>query len=211
MKWLSLLLMVGLMYACGGGGGPPPVVPEQLPRLNKMVVIPNNPVQYTEDGLRMEILPYRDTSAYAVNLAITTRPTWVYVYDELFWTGTSVDIGKDELGATAAAQAVQRAGLKTAISILPAVIADPGFTLKFPTAFDVIAVDIYPSFGMHPLADLRASVNRLRALGFKGEIWYIYQGPKGFPAITDDQRAEQDQAIRLAPFLGVSGLVEYNY
>lgn len=155
----------------------------------------------------------------------TSHPNvrWVYLYDELFWNGSSVQIGLDEAPVLVASKQVHAAGLQTAVSILPDVILDPNFKVSDINAFDVIAIDVYPSIrptlwfanctGANPYtATLACSVKRLRDLGYSGQIWYIYQA---FGDSADmnlkSELAQQNETIAAAPKLGITGLVSFGY
>jgi hypothetical protein len=151
------------------------------------------------------------------------RFPWVYLYDELGWEGGAVALGARWSDVEAAAATVHAAGLQAAVSILPDVILAPGFTP--PAGLDVIAVDVYPSgrgtptippgcaTSANPYTDLLAcSVQRLRAAGFHGQVWYIYEafGNSAEPDLAA-KLLQQRQTIAAGPALGVSGLVAYGY
>jgi hypothetical protein len=149
---------------------------------------------------------------------------WAYLYDELFWENMVVSIGAHEADVIDAAAQAHAAGFKAAITIPPVVLMDPAFRLAQPNAFDVIGIDVYPAGRMAPLAagcatssnpftDLLAcSVKRLRAAGYTGQIWFVFQ------AFNDTETpslaaalAQQRETIAAAPALGVDGLVSFGY
>jgi hypothetical protein len=162
-------------------------------------------------------------SAYLTEAVKYPRFRWVYLYDELGWEGDQIALGAHWGDVEAAADMVHAAGLQTAVSILPDVILAPGFAPPF--GVDVIGVDVYPSgrgtptipagcaTSANPYTDLLAcSVQRLRADGFKGQVWYIYEafGNSVEPDLAA-KLAKQRETIAAAPALGVSGLVAYGY
>lgn len=114
--------------------------------------------------------------------------THVYLYDELFWSSDlKIEIGLHEDLVLEGARIAHAAGLKTVVTILPDVILDPRFALKDINAFDGISIDVYPSIrisnDLHGCTVqgnlyeqlLACSVQKLRAMGFVGQIGYIYQ------------------------------------
>ncbi len=150
---------------------------------------------------------------------------WVYLYDEMFWDGNGIEIGRNEQAITRAARMVHSVGLKAAVSILPEVILDPKFAFGDINVFDVIAVDVYPSLGIDwrtvpsYAADpnlyftmISQSVRKLRDMGYRGEVWYIFQ------AFGDPQDRDlaahlqlQREALARAPSIGVTGAVAYGF
>lgn len=142
---------------------------------------------------------------------------WVYLYDELGWEGNKIDLEKYK-EILEPARKIQAAGFKTAVTILPEVILTPGFTLDYK-AFDVIAIDVYPSLGIDWTMGTKVSDNKvtnalanaiaaLRAKGFTGEIWYVYQG---FGIHTDPDLEKnmllQRETMNAAGYMGATGLV----
>lgn len=115
--------------------------------------------------------------------------THVYLYDELFWNGDTfqIEIGRHEDLVLEGARIAHAAGLKTVVTILPDVILDPAFKLADINAFDGISIDVYPSIrisndlhGCQVQGNLyeqllACSVQKLRGMGFVGQIGYIYQ------------------------------------
>jgi hypothetical protein len=150
---------------------------------------------------------------------------WAYVYDEMFWEGNAVRIGAYESDIVAAARRAQAYGMKSTISMLPDVILDRNFRLSAPDAFDVIGIDVYqgvenrvaPPASCQVMNNVYAnllwcSLQRLRQAGFKGEVWYIFQG------FIDPRKGDatqffalQNQVIALAGAHGISGVVNYGY
>lgn len=144
---------------------------------------------------------------------------WVYLYDELGWEDGQFDFKKYKELIAPAGQ-IQAAGLKVAVTILPEVVLDSAFELDF-TAFDVIALDVYPSLGIDwnagsHLSDNKVinalcnSIAKLRAMGFTGDIWYVYQafGNHADPDLVANMKL-QKEALAVAPSLGVTGLVAF--
>lgn len=154
------------------------------------------------------------------------RITTIYVKDEMFHTPRGgVQIGLYEQETTEAALAVQAHGFKSAVSILPQVILAPNFKLANMKAFDVIGVDVYPSqlagdgnLNCAPVTDnpvsnlLYCSVEKLRTMGYTGEIWFLYQafGDPRDPMLKQHLQ-QQRETILQAPTIGVNGLVSFGY
>ena len=168
---------------------------------------------------------FADFSSYLQEAVKYPNIRYIYLYDELFWTGSRIAIGKDETETLAAARLSHAVGLKTVVTILPYVVLDPAFALVDSNAFDVIALDLYPSMawsGSH-LGGCRyndnlqtnllyCSVQKLRSKGFKGEIWYAYQAfgvnTKPIETLKTELAAQRD-TIADAPAFGVTGLVPF--
>lgn len=168
---------------------------------------------------------FADFSSYLQEALKYPNIRYTYLYDELFWTGSSIAVGKDEAETLAAAKLSHAAGLKTVVSILPYVVLDPAFALADSNAFDVIALDLYPSMawsGDHlggckyndnlQTNLLYCSIQKLRSTGFKGEIWYVYQAfgmnTRPFDTLKTELAAQRD-TIAAAPGFGVTGLVPF--
>jgi hypothetical protein len=151
-----------------------------------------------------------------------------YVYDELFWSGTGVEIGRHETAALGAAKTTRDAGLKPVVVILPDVILDPAFKVSDINAFDVIGIDVYPSIRPRDASQLgtckykdganlyssllHCSVQKLRAQGYTGDIWYLYQGfgLHSLPvAELTAQLKKQRETIAAAADIGAVGLMSW--
>jgi hypothetical protein len=149
---------------------------------------------------------------------------YFYVYDEMFFENGAVSIGAREDEIDAAARTVQSAGYKAAVTIMANVILDRGFRLKDPGDFDAIAIDLYPSallntdtggctYNANPYTTLLyCSIQRLRAQGYTGQIWYAFQAF----ALKSESLADllprlqlQQETIAQAPSLGVVGVIPY--
>lgn len=152
---------------------------------------------------------------------------YVYVYDEVFWNGTAIQMGLDEVAINQAADQAHAAGLQTVITILPDVILDPAFAMTAINKFDVISIDVYPTIrptstvGNYPniypniLSDLLySSIQRLRQLGFLGRIWYIYQA-FGMHSKTDFELTSafdlQIETLNACEAMGVEGIVPFGF
>lgn len=152
--------------------------------------------------------------------------THAYVYDELFWTGQETVIGLDEAAILQAAQLARAAGLKTVVTLMPDVVLDPAFRLADGNAFDAIGLDVYPSARPHIVSQLgtcRYSDNlysnlfycaarKLRAQGYTGQIWYVYQAFGSHQETADQLRREltlQRETINDAARLGADGIVPW--
>lgn len=149
---------------------------------------------------------------------------YFYVYDELFYENGAISIGAKEADITAAARSVQAAGYQSTATIMANVILDPAFRLQTPDAFDVIGIDLYPSallgtdtgncsHDANPYTTmLYCSVQKLRAQGFHGQIWYVFQAfaPIGAdPALLTSRLQQQRETITKAPSFGVTGVIPY--
>ena len=166
-----------------------------------------------------------DTFKKYVDLGVATgRYEYVYVYDELFWTADGDRIGWQEDELIAASKYARSKGLKNATVILPNTILNPNFKLKDPNVFDVLAIDVYPS--MLVQADLGTckynnniysnrlycSIQKLRKIGYKGQIWYVYQA---FGIHNQDKQKFinnmklQQETIKSAASMGVTGIVPF--
>lgn len=152
---------------------------------------------------------------------------WVYLYDELFWNGSAyaIEIGRHESEVLEGARIAHAKGLSTVITIMPDVILSPRFALKDINAFDGIAIDVYPSirptvpdlngcrFSDNYLKNLvYCSAQKLRAMGFKGKIGYIYQA---FGIDGEDEEVLlknlllQREAVQDAELLGASAVMAW--
>jgi hypothetical protein len=243
---IALLALVG----CGGGGTSAPATPvyqvKMMARLAHIGAVPAEPgfnasvmtpgaVTAIDDSVEQQASAPADvalTIGAAKSLDFSTLPAylqaaashsnvrWVYLYDELYWTG-SVQLGLGADQVERAVGVIHAAGKLAAVSILPDVILAPGFELL--PGLDVIVVDVYPaarpnaSFancpGNNPYsAALACSVHRLRALGYTGQIWYAYEafGDVDVPDLAS-KLTQQRQTIAAAPALGVSGLVAFGF
>lgn len=154
--------------------------------------------------------------------------THTYVYDEVFWNGSGIQIGLDEPQILAAARYSTSKGLRPVIVILPDVIMDVAFALTDINAYAVIGIDLYPS--IRPVGPgqigtckfnqsssyytnlLYCSTIKLRAMGFTGEIWYVYQAfgltfepVQSFQANLEIQKATIEMSIQL----GQTGIVPW--
>lgn len=181
---------------------------------------------------KMIVFPYRDLSAPTIASCIALGTAegagWQYIYDEMFWgAGLTIDIGLDEAAINTTAATVRAAGFLATVSILPGVIMDASFALVSPNSLDVIGIDIYPSGFLIENPSLQAyynaqanpyisiledAKNKLRQLGFLGEIWYIYQDGDDtwwVPQMTPTQKQLQYEAVKWAPYNGIPGLVSY--
>lgn len=201
-----------------------------------MTVVSGSRIQTTTDGRVMEVFPYRDISAPTVANYLTygqqDGATWQYIYDEMFWAPPNITIGANEAAINSVAAQMRAAGFKPAVTILPGVIMSAGFALASPNSYDSIAIDLYPSNFLAENPGLQATysdalpnkyislltdcVAKLRAVGFTGDIWYIYQDENansasfGPTAWTPTMKQLQYDAIKWAPYNGIVGLVSYN-
>jgi hypothetical protein len=166
-----------------------------------------------------------DTFKKYVDLGVATgNYEYIYVYDELFWDFTGEYMGRHEDEVIAASKYVRSKGLKNATVILPNTILNQDFKLKDPSVFDVLAIDVYPSMlGPYNLGTckynnnlysnlLYCSIQKLRKMGYKGPIWYVYQA---FGMNTEDKQTFinnmklQQETIKSAGAMGVTGIVPF--
>lgn len=162
-----------------------------------------------------------------------------YLYDELFWSGTSIDIGLHEHAVVQAAILSKANNLKTVVVIMPDVILDPGFKFAdsrlYSSLLDIIGIDVYPSIRIRPnsqVGDCRfeqhvdkvtgvsnpysdlfyCSLLKLRKQGYNGEVWLLNQG---FGIAGEDQvlfRANLDLQARTmkdAALMGAAGVAPW--
>ena len=151
---------------------------------------------------------------------------YVYLYDELgLATGGGIDSFdlSAQTAVLAASTQTRAAGLKSVVIYFPNAVLNPAFTLGVATGVDVIGLDIYPNimptasvpnlYPGNPYKNyLAACIAKLRAMGFTGEIWYVYQAfdidtndPVWFNAQLTLQRAAIDSALSL----GAIGIVPW--
>ena len=166
----------------------------------------------------------------ALLAAATSYPniTHAYIYDEAFLgPGGTIQIGLDEPAILNAAQQTRNAGLKPVITILPDIILDPAFAMTSINTYDVIAVNVYPFGRLTPihgdfptlypniLSDLLySSVQKLRGMGFTGEIWYIYQAFGLHTVSVPDLTAGfnlQMETLDACQGMGVTGIAAFGF
>ncbi len=151
---------------------------------------------------------------------------WVYLYDEIGWCPNSGLCWFDHEDTVLAGAAYAHSkGLKTLVTILPDVILDPRFKLKDINAYDGISIDVYPSirptkpdFGSCKFSDnelenlFYCSAQKLRSLGFTGQLGYIFQG-FGIRGESHDHRMfyliKQRQAIENASAMGATAVMSF--
>lgn len=148
----------------------------------------------------------------------------VYLMDEMLWNGSAVEMGLHEAEVLQGARTARAAGLKTVISMLPEVVLHPDFKLQDINAYSVIGLDVYPSirvdnntygcrYSDNLLENLlRCSIDKLRAVGFTGQIGYLYQAfaLNTLPVATSEAHmALQRPVIDWAPAYGVSVIVPW--
>lgn len=145
--------------------------------------------------------------------------THVYIIDELYWDGKGINIGLHDAEVTAASKHARDNGLKTVATIMPDVILHPDFRMPDINMFDGISIDVYPSIrptkpnfgscksGLGEIGDLlHCSIQKLRSMGFTGQIGYIYQA-FGLHTVSEQelfgQLVEQRNVIKHAGAMGV--------
>lgn len=148
----------------------------------------------------------------------------VYLYDELFWHNGTFAFGLHEREVLEGARLARQAGLQPLVTILPDVILHPTFALDV-NAFDGIAIDVYPSIrptvpdlggcrsGINATADLfYCAAQKLRAMGFVGQLGYIYQAfglAHQSESSLKHQLLEQRAAIDAAADMGASAVMPW--
>ncbi len=150
--------------------------------------------------------------------------THIYLYDELGLgpAGPEVLDLSDQTAVLAASTQAREQGLKTVVIYFPNAVLNPAFTLGVVNGVDVIGLDIYPNiypsrpvpavYGNKYSDALLACITKLRAMGFTGEIWYVYQAfdlvgndPVWFQAELVKQRETIDGALGI----GAQGIVPW--
>ena len=149
--------------------------------------------------------------------------THAYVYDELFWTGTGINIGWQEAGVNQSAAVARAAGLKTVVTIIPDIVLSAGFAMTSVNSFDIISLDLYPSLMLTPAyggaystngykQKLYSAMQKLRGMGFVGEFWYIYQAfalHSDPDTITQTYLNQQRDVVNSALAMGIAGIVPW--
>jgi hypothetical protein len=150
---------------------------------------------------------------------------WVNMYDEPGWCPEGFCWFTHEDSVLQGAALARANGIKTLMTIMPDVILDPRFALKDINAFDGISIDVYPSirptvpnfgncrFSANHLENLfYCSAQKLRALGFRGQVGYIFQG-FGMRSDTHEHRmqylTQQRQAINNASAMGADAVMSW--
>ncbi|MFZ2309622.1 MAG: hypothetical protein WAW73_09405 [Rhodoferax sp.] len=149
----------------------------------------------------------------------------IYLYDELFWHDGSMAMGLHEAEVLQGARLARAAGLQPLVTILPDVILHTDFALADINALSGIAVDVYPSirpttpdlggcrFSENHLENLMyCSAQKLRRMGFTGQIGYIYQafGLHSQPEpLLRELLLLQRQAVDNAEALGASAVMPW--
>ena len=167
--------------------------------------------------------------AFVAQAAKYPNIRYAYLYDEVFWTGATA-IGLDEPAILQAAAVAHQTNLKTVVTILPDVILDAAFKMVDVNAFDLIAIDVYPLSRPHDAGQLGAckygdggnlysslfycAALKLRAQGFRGEIWYMPEG-FGLHSVSDadllDKLTLQRATIDQAAALGAAGVIPFGF
>lgn len=234
MLRLFAAVVLGLMLVgCGGGGDT--ALPQKamfaqeaiqaLPQYRyKLMVKTGAAQQVTEAGDIGVILPYHDVAGVTQILADNPQASWVYVADEMFWTGENIQVGWREDEITAAAREVKAAGKFTTVTIIPEIVLSPGFALKDMQAFDAIGLDIYPSLGLgfdaggctyndNPYTTLLWCAGKhLLELGYTGVLCYVYQafGTTDDPQLIEKLELQRQTMIDLKA-MGGDCLVGWGY
>lgn len=163
------------------------------------------------------------------------RFEYAYIYDELFWTGKNNQIGLYENEVLNLSSYAKSRGMKPIVTFIPTVVLDPQFKLQNINAFDVIALDPYPLFndlnkigldqvpgckygdGSNILSNiLYCSSQKLKQMGFRGKLWYLYEGFGSSTLSNEEQiklsnnfKVQQQQTIRDADKMGFDGISPY--
>lgn len=173
-------------------------------------------------GGRTNVTGFGQWTAFLAEVAKYPAMTHAYVYDELGWKGGVYDLS-DQTAALAASTQARAQGLKTVVTYMPEVVLNPAFSLGVTNGFDIIAIDIYPNVNVSysvPNAYpgnrysnlLKATYDKLRALGFTGEVWYIYQAFDVLgndPVWFHDQLVLQRATIDASLAMGITGIVPF--
>lgn len=159
---------------------------------------------------------------YLAEIAKYPQFTHVYLYDELgLGPGGTYDLS-DQTAVLAASTQARAQGLKTVVIYWPDAVLKPDFTLGIANGVDIIGVDIYPNiypagsipavYGNRYSDALLACITKLRALGFTGEIWYVYQAftlTTNDPEWLHDELVLQRETIDGALGIGAQGIVPW--
>ena len=134
--------------------------------------------------------------AYVNAMAPYSNIGWIYAADEFGWCENRHCLAEYTPQLLAIATATHAVGKKVLISVLPGTIAQfPDAQLEGINQIDGISIDIYPSmmlaadfgncaYSANPYETLLyCSIQKLRRMGFTGQVGYIAQG---FALTTDD-------------------------
>jgi hypothetical protein len=152
--------------------------------------------------------------------------THVYVYDEIGWTHEGLNMKLHRAEIYQGVRMVRAAGYKVLVTILPDVILRSDFDWDV-SQFDAISVDVYPGIrstqpDLHGcfytpinnyLANLAyCSAQKLKGLGFTGQLGYIYQA-FGIYGVPESQlKADlilQREAIDYAEAMGFDAVLPF--
>lgn len=172
-----------------------------------------------------KFIGFEKTKDY-VDEADANKFKYAYVYDEVFWFDNKIQIGKDEDKILELAKYIKNKNMKTVVSIMPYVILDDKFNLKEINTYDVIAIDVYPS--MMPTKDtknckyneniytnlLYCSQKKLHDLGYKGEVWYVYQAfgmhEENISSLIENLKIQRNTINEVHNF-GITTVVPFGY
>lgn len=163
--------------------------------------------------------------AYINAMAPYSNIGWIYAADEFGWCDNRHCLTEYVPQLMGIANATHAVGKKVLISVLPGTIAQfPDAPLDGINLIDGISIDIYPSmmlaadfgacaYSTNPYETLLyCSIQKLRGMGFTGQIGYIAQG---FKLTTDDPATLlaalllQRQALSNASALGVTAVMSW--
>lgn len=163
--------------------------------------------------------------AYVNAMAPYSNIGWIYAADEFGWCNNRHCLTEYVPQLLEIANATHAVGKKVLISVLPGTIAQfPDAPLEGINQIDGISIDIYPSmmlaadfgnctYSANPYETLLyCSIQKLRRMGFTGQVGYIAQG---FKLTTDDPATLlanlqlQRQALDNAGALGVSATMAW--
>lgn len=161
-----------------------------------------------------------------IDLANPNKFKYAYIYDEVFWEDGKNSIGENEENILEIARYAKEKGLKPVITIMPSVILSDDFKLKDINVYDIIAIDVYPSIIVSKDTKgcsynnnlytnlLYCSQKKLKNLGFKGQVWYIYQAmglhDQALGNLIDGLKLQQE-TLNTAKDIGIDGLVPFGY
>lgn len=197
------------------------LTPEQS--INIQASVPGRLILFADQG-KNKLAPYDDFFNYVDLAAANPRFEYVYVYDELFWDGAKDTIGWREDDVANASNYARSKGIKAIVDILPYTILNPDFKLKNYNAFDVIAINLYPSMMVNKETHgckynnnlytniLYCSQKKLRDSGFRGEVWYVYQAfglTSDSPQELESNFKLQQETIKIAPSFDISTVLPF--
>lgn len=154
---------------------------------------------------------------------------YVFVYEEMFWEPPGrLALGEREKEILHASNYAKANGLEPVVILTPDIILNPDFELRRINTYGVIAISDHPSvnptirlndavvkckFSSNLTTNLLyLSVQKIRYLGFNGELWYAYQA-FGLTDVASDVLIQdfkaQCETLETARTIGIDAVVPY--